>query len=105
MASSVLALPIGDTQGKVVAVAVDHNYGKSNSFLIWISDAEADRHNCISTNGYVRVKIDGIGVDETNYQQLFSLALSAQATGKKMALSGASGTAPCENINSGWMLN
>lgn len=106
LAHSIPAVPAGDWQGTVKSVFVDHNYNRSSSFRVWISDfGNHDRDNCLATNGYVRVKIDGTGVNETSYQQLFSLVLAAQASGKTIALAGAGGDLSCENINSGWMTN
>ncbi|TDF37377.1 hypothetical protein EYS14_14600 [Alteromonadaceae bacterium M269] len=98
------AVPTGDTQGKVSAVIVHHNFQRGyNSFSIWFNDIQNDRFNCLKDNGYITVRDNGVGVDAVNYQQMFSTALAAQTSGKTLALS-SSGTSPCINVNSAWMM-
>ena len=98
------ALPLGDTQGKVVAVIIAHNFDRGyNSFNIWLEETDNDRFDCIKDQGYITVRDNGVGVDSVNFQQLFSTALAAQTSGKTLALSSA-GTNPCINVNGGWML-
>lgn len=97
--------PTGDTQGRVEAVAVEHNYQRGyNSFVIYVADIENDRFGCFAANGYIRVKDSGIGVDQNNFKQLFAVALAAHAARATIALS-SSGTDPCNNVNRAWMLN
>lgn len=95
----------GDTQGKVSAVIVDHNTNRTfNSFIVYFSAMDNDRWQCITNDGYIRVKSNGTGVDTVNYKQLFSVALAAQVSGKKLALD-SNGTNPCGNVNTAWMVN
>jgi riboflavin synthase alpha subunit len=98
-------LPTGDTQGKIAAVVVDHNHARDyNSFRIWLENTENDRFNCIQENGYVTVRSNGVGVDDVNFQQIFSIALAAQASSRTISLAH-SGTDACINVNGAWMLN
>jgi hypothetical protein len=99
------APPMGDTQGRVESVAVDHNYQRDyNSFLIYMRSVENDRWGCLATDGYIRVKDNGVGVTPDNFKQIFSLAVAAQVAGKRLALSSA-GSNPCVNVNGAWMLD
>lgn len=101
----VSALPLGDTQGKVTAVRVQPQMNGSNSFQVWMTDVQNDRWGCLQTNGgYITVYDTGSGNTSESYMQLFAVALTAQRLGKVLALDSA-GTAPCSNVNVGWMVN
>ena len=99
-------IPGGDFQGKVKAVHITHNAGKDyNAFQIWFEAGfTADRENCIANNGYVTVKSNGVGVDDTNFNMLYSLALTAKASEKPIALS-AAGPTFCDAVNSGYIID
>jgi hypothetical protein len=98
-------LPLGDTQGVIKAVVTDHNVQRPyNSFLVFMTSMDNDRFGCIATNGYITVKDTGIGVSPESYRQMFGIALTAQASGRRLALS-SSGADPCSNVNQVWMLD
>lgn len=94
-----LGLPFGDTHGVVAAVTVDHSYNRDyDSFLIWFENTENDRWKCIENDGYIRVRTNGVGMNETNFKLMYSMALAALASEKKLAVSH-SGSNPCINAN------
>ena len=100
------ALPTGDTVGNVEAVRVVHsgvNAGKS-SFQIWFKNETRDRWGCLANDGHILIREDGAGVTLESYKLLFSTALTAQSTGKVLAVD-SSGTSPCINANSAWIIN
>lgn len=100
------SLSAGDTKGKVKAVRVVHsgvNGGKA-SFQIWFENQTRDRFKCLSSDGYILVREDGIGVTLESFKMMFSVALAAQASGKVLTVDSA-GTDPCINANTIWMEN
>jgi hypothetical protein len=99
------AVPTGDTQGRVQSVIVDHNAQRDyNSFLVFLSSPDNDRWDCISSKGYITVKSNSPGVTQDNYKQMFAVAIAAQASGKRLALSSSSADA-CNSVNQVWMID
>jgi hypothetical protein len=99
------ALPIGDTQGIVTAVRVKLPVGNVHSFEVWFAAAPTnDRWACVAANGWVLVKEDSPGMTLDNYKRIFALALTAQASGKELAIDSAA-SSPCVNGIVAWMVN
>ena len=104
-AAVAVPLPVGDTQGAIRAVVIDHTAGRTyNSFLVFMTTVDNDRFTCIGTNGYITIKDNGIGVSPESYKQMFGVALTAQASGRRLAMS-SSGADPCNNVNQMWMID
>ena len=107
--SQCFALPIGDSQGKVRAVrVVDDNFDGSHRFQIWFSqnpaDIDNDRWGCIANPGYVIVNTAQPLISPTTIKMLLSIALTAQATGKKLALDSYD-TDSCNNGAHMWIVD
>lgn len=97
------ALPGGDTKGNVAAVKVlNTNNNRGNVFKVYFSNSINDRWGCIVADSSITVREDSEFVSPATYKQLYSMALTAMASGKVMALDSA-GTEPCQNANSGWI--
>jgi hypothetical protein len=104
VASALAAPPLGDIQGTVQSVVVDHNYQLGyNRFTIYFVQVENDRYGCLSS-GAVTVKDNALGVSPESFRQMFGLALSAQISGRRVGLSQA-GSSPCVNVNGAWILD
>jgi len=101
---SFAAPPTGDTQGKLSAVRILNSTDGNNSFRLYYSKIDNDRWQCLQNNGYITVRDNGVGVTTESYKQIYSMALTALASGKTLALD-SSGTSPCENVNSGMILS
>lgn len=93
------SIPLGDTQGIVSAITVDHSHDRSyDSFMVHFESIQNDRFNCIKDDGYVRFRSNGVGMNERNFQLMYSMVLSALASEKTLSISH-SGTNPCINAN------
>ena len=85
-----LALPVGDTQGFVKAVRVlgDDESG-NHRIQIWFETTgyDNDRWGCITSNsGLVLVSTAAPYTSPTVVKMILSVAMTAQVTGKKLAL-------------------
>lgn len=97
-------VPIGDTQGLVAAVRLLPAGGGVSTFQVWFSSVSNDRWGCLQNNGFVTVSESNAAVPPDHFKRLFATALTAQATGKELALDSA-GANPCSNAVMGWMVN
>jgi hypothetical protein len=99
-----IALPTADTQGTVSAVRVVQDIDGEAAFQVWFSSATRDRFSCIAANGYITVRKATTTLSDENYDRIFAIAITAQATGKELALD-SGGTDPCINVSIGWMVD
>lgn len=98
------SVPAGDTSGTVEAVRVKHTGSGALSFQIWFSTHDQDRWECLKNDGYITVSDQAETVSIESLKLMFSVALAAQVSGKKLALD-SSGTNPCVSVNQAWMIN
>jgi hypothetical protein len=96
--SLAMALPVGDTQGKVSAVRVLNNTSGSNSLRVYFSTTTNDRFECVKNDGYITIRENGSNVTAVSYEHIYSMALTALASGSVLALDSAA-SSPCVNVN------
>lgn len=98
------ATVIGDTQGKVEIVSLNPVINNEHKFRVHFSTVENDRWNCISGQGYIEISDSSPNVSIEQFKLIVSMALSAQATGKSLAIDSPP-TNPCFSGSSAWIIS
>ncbi len=95
---------VGDTQGKVKSVNLKPVINGEHKLQVRFSIVENDRWGCHSGQGYVEVTDASSYVSTDQFKMILSMVLSAQASGKSLALD-SPGANQCSMANMAWVVS
>ena len=94
-------LPTPDLVGVIQFVRVLSSSNGVNYFQVYFKSVENNRYGCIDGNNSIVVSTDSDLVNTTQFNQIFTIALSAQVQGKRVALDTGNDCKP----HTAWMLD